>query len=270
MARYAEHASAKAKCVDDIGGAAKDERVKPPSAVEDDANAEALLWQAHAHSSNAALRERLILSYLPYARTVAAMLYRRHAQSEIAFDDYLQWASLGMIEALDRYDPRSAASFRTYALPRMRGAICDGLAQCSERQQQAGLQRNLVAEREGMASPRNGLRQEAGLLRRLSGLGIGLALEAAFADTGMLQGADRTVADPCYAAAEARQSSARLRRLLECLTPRERSVIRLHYLQEFSFDEVCKALGISKGRVSQLHERALARLARHIGDTEPG
>ncbi|MBK4738023.1 sigma-70 family RNA polymerase sigma factor [Noviherbaspirillum pedocola] len=232
--------------------------------------AEARLWQRHASRPNAALREALILHHLPYARTVAAGMYGRHLHQEVAFEDVLQWAIVGMIEAIDRYDPgnragrASRASFRTYALPRMRGAILDGLGQFSERQRQTALQRRL--KEQGLPRPAGKPCNEhlMRLLLQQAGTGMGIALRTLLADTGMIAPGETAYADPSSAALETRQQAAFVRQTLRGLTPRESAVMNLHYLQGMRFHDIARMLSISNGRVSQLHTLAIARLRKAL------
>jgi RNA polymerase sigma factor for flagellar operon FliA len=104
----------------------------------------------------------------------------------------------------------------------------------------------------------------ARLLRRLAGTGMGTALRMLLADTGMIAPEDSAYADPSSAALEARQQAAFVRQTLRGLTPRERAVMNLHYLQGLSFHDIARMLSISNGRVSQLHTQATARLRKAL------
>lgn len=227
--------------------------------------AEDLLWQRRALGDVQA-REALILMFLPYARSVAAVLYRQHVHHETEYREYVQWATLGLIEALDRYDPSRGARFTTYAHLRILGAIRNGLEHFSERQEQIGLRRRLEAER--LAAVKRGRSlaadevPEQQLLGEMADVAVGLMLSFMLEESGMLQGPDSALPDGCYEAVAFKHEQRRLHELLPQLTPREQAVIRLHYLQGLDYDDIAKSLGISKGRISQLHEQALVRLRK--------
>ena len=227
--------------------------------------AEDLLWQRHAQG-DAHAREALIVMFLPYARSVAAVLYRQHVHHETEYREYVQWATLGLIEALDRYDPTRGARFTTYAHQRMLGTIRNGLEHISERQEQIGLRRRLQAERVAAAKRGRSLAThevpEPQLLGEVADVAMGLMLSFMLDETGMLQDPDRALPDGCYEAVAFKHEQRRLHELLPQLTPREQSVIRLHYLQGLAYDDIAKSLGITKGRISQLHEQALVRLRK--------
>ncbi|WP_445149614.1 SigB/SigF/SigG family RNA polymerase sigma factor [Baekduia sp. Peel2402] len=78
-----------------------------------------LLLSRYAASHSPELREQLVLRYLPLARYCA----NQFARPSEPFDDLLQVASLGLIKALERYDPARGVSFSSYALPTMKGEL---------------------------------------------------------------------------------------------------------------------------------------------------
>lgn len=227
---------------------------------------ESLLWQRHLDRQDPDAREQLILLHLPYARAVAGALYGRHVHHESEYSDYVQWATLGMIEALDRYDPARGAQFKTYAHARMLGAIRNGLEHSSDRLEQIGLQRRLVSER--VASLRRGtaiedpMASDCALLRGMADLGAGMFLAFMLGDTAMLQAEDEVLPDGCYEALLYKHEQRRLIEFVGQLSPRQQSVVRLHYLQGLRFQEIAESLGITKGRVSQIHQQALVRLRK--------
>ena len=228
--------------------------------------AEAVLWERHRGTGDARARESLILLYAPYARTVAAGLYRQHVHHETEFREYVQWATVGLIEALDRYDPERGAKFTTYAFTRIQGAIRNGLEHISERQEQLSLHRRLVAERvqaaRGGDEPSLAALPDDQLMARMAEVGTALVLAFMLDETNMLQAPADALPDGCYEAVAFKQEQHRLRDMLQHLTPREQSVIRMHYMQGMTYEQTAQVLRITKGRVSQLHQQALTRLRR--------
>ena len=98
------------------------------------------------------------------------------------------------------------------------------------------------------------------LLQELGEIGIGLALGFILEGTGMVAGANDSLPDNAYSNIEMKQLRQQVWQLVEQLTQREGQVIRRHYLQEQSFDEIGTALQLTKGRISQLHRQGLERL----------
>ena len=230
---------------------------------------EALLWTRHRDQHDAQAREELIMRYLPYARSVAGGLYRQHVHHEVELQDYVQWATLGLIEALDRYDPARGALFTTYAHARMQGAIRNGLEHISERQEQCALHRKLRAERVAAAQFEHDV-ADAGagdptLVGDMVEIAAGMMLAVLLDDTGMLQTPDQALPDGCYESVAFKQERKRLHTLIDQLTQREQAVVRLHYFQGLTYEYIAQSLDITKGRVAQLHGQALGRLRKLFG-----
>src|ERR1700712_5842777 len=80
---------------------------------------DAQMLRRYARTRDPQIREQLVHRYLPLAR-YAASQYRRGSEP---FDDLLQVASVGLLKALDRYDPVRGAAFSSYALPTMSGEL---------------------------------------------------------------------------------------------------------------------------------------------------
>jgi RNA polymerase sigma factor for flagellar operon FliA len=226
--------------------------------------AEAQLWCLWHGQRDTAARQALAELYLPYARAMAARSYSRRVHNAFEFDEYFHFAVVGMMEALERYIPGGDAVFKTFATPRINGAILNGLETLSERQQQIGLARRLARERiESLHGEPDDARDPGQkLLRELGQIGVGLALGFLLEGTGMVAGIDDRLPDNAYGQIELRELRERLWLLVEQLTEREAQVFRRHYLQQVSFDQIAQSLELSKGRISQLHRQGIDRLRR--------
>jgi RNA polymerase sigma factor for flagellar operon FliA len=222
---------------------------------------ESALWQRWTETRDNGARDLLARHYHAYARALAAQLYGRRSSDEFEFGEYLQFATVGMLESLDRFDPSQGVMFKTFATRRINGAVLSGLASLSERQEQIVMRRRVTEERTASLAEDSLAYDDAeSVLRELASIGVGLALGFILDGTGMVEGGDHALPDNTYTRVELKQFQDRIRYVLANLTPREQEVIRLHYFQSKSFDEVGEQLGVSKGRISQLHKQALVRL----------
>jgi len=231
---------------------------------------EAMLWRQLRESGDSEARERLLALHIDYARIVASTYFARRFHDEIEYADYLQYASVGLLEALERFDPGRGVQFRTFAARRMHGAILNGLERFTEKQQQIAARQRLRAQRlqdvKALAAERSGAagtavpQEPQQLLAFVSEAGIGLALCWLLEGSGMVEEGAATLSQPFYRSAELRQLRERLARAIEGLPAQERTVIRSHYLQEIPFEEIAATLALTRGRISQVHRRALLRL----------
>ena len=234
------------------------------------ANAEeALLWERLASRGDASARSALIEMHRPFARIVAATYFGRRIDDDIDFDEYHQWALLGMIDSVDRFDAARGVRFKTFASRRMHGCILDGIECATEKQQQIAARRRLRQERaaDALASARMG-RSAAGavvgdsdLFSVLAEVGMGLALGLMLEGTGMAAPAvDATVPDRAYERFELRQLKTAVHACIDELSKQEQLVIKGHYLDDLRFVEIAAKLGLTKGRVSQVHKHAMDKM----------
>jgi RNA polymerase sigma factor for flagellar operon FliA len=228
---------------------------------------EADLWRRLRGSGDAAARAELLDLHLPYARIVAASYYGKRFNDDVEFGDYVQLASVGLVEALDRFDPARGVQFRTFAARRMHGAILNGLERLTEKQQQIAARRRLRHERlqdvKALAGSDGSMRVLAApepLLRFVAEAGIGLALCWLLEGTAMVEDPASGRDQPFYQSVALRQLRQRLLHAVDLLPARERVVVRSHYLQELPFDEIAAMLRLTRGRISQIHRQALVRL----------
>lgn len=234
-----------------------------PRPSEDD---ETHLWQRAAAESDGEARRQLIERHLPLARRVAASLYARRGGLEAEFVDYLQLATLGLIESVDHYDSARGVSFEAFAAQRVRGAVLNSLESLSETYQQVSLRKRLRAERleslRGALSSGRPSNRQRDLLAELAEVTIGLALSFILEGSGMLAADDEghSYRQEFYDGVEERQLRETVLRLVEALPEQERWVVRYHYYQGLGFNEIAGLLGVTKGRISQIHRQALQLL----------
>ena len=226
---------------------------------------ESALWQRLRVEADAGAREELLDLHMPYARVVAASYFSRRFHEEIEFNDYLQYASVGLLEAMERFDPGRGVQFRTFAARRMHGAILSGIERMTEKQQQIAARQRIRAERladvKALAQGDDAESQEPRrLMQFVSDVGMGLALCWLLEGTGLVDDPRALMSMPFYQSAATRQLRERLLHAIDALPGPERTVIRSHYLHDLPFESVASSLQLTRGRISQIHKQALLHL----------
>ena len=227
------------------------------------------LWPAYRATRDESVRARLVVQYMEFARMLAARMYGRRTYEGLEFDDYLQLARVGLLEAIDRYDPDGGAKFETFATRRINGAILNGIATYSELQEQVAARRRVEAERlDGLhgEAPRHG--DAAALFAYLADLAVGLAVGFALEGTALVHDDSASSTSHPYDGLALKQMRTRLKEVLATLPDRQRKVLTWHYLEQRSFDEIGAALNVSRGRISQLHKQALDALRQQWGNRD--
>ncbi|WP_084091555.1 sigma-70 family RNA polymerase sigma factor [Andreprevotia lacus] len=224
------------------------------------ADVEADLW-ARRQQADGRVREELITLYMPFAKMLAAQQYAKRISAEVDFNEYVQLASLGLIDAVDRYLPEQGAQFTTYAEYRIVGTIQNELAGYTERNRQYAVQRRA---RERVVSLAEGDGKAGDPFARVAEVAIGLAIGMLLENEALcLQENEAAVSTSHYSNHELQQLHTCLQQLLERLPDKEQTVIRCHYLHQMDFVAIADLMQLSKGRISQLHSSALRHLREH-------
>lgn len=217
------------------------------------------LWQRLYQEKDLTAREALINYHMPLARAIAGSLFAGRPGSDVEFGDYLQYAIVGLIEAIDRYDPTQNASFATYAAHRVHGAVLSGVEKLTERREQGALRKRLRNERAQSISTGVG-RRDSDLFYEMVDVAIGLALGYMLDDSGLYRDENASTGDQPYHSVELKALRENVRTIVAALPNKERMIIQYHYYHYMSFTDIAQVMAISKGRVSQLHINGLVLL----------
>lgn len=224
---------------------------------------EAALWRRVRLEGDAQARGELFARYEPLARAIAASEFakRRDLGSELA--EVRQLACEGLLQAIGSFDATLGVPFPAYARRRIRGNVADGLAKADERSAQFRFHQR--AERDRLRSLQERTQAasdnpigELGKLATL--LAIGLMLEDPAIDPDSVPARD----PGAYETLAWSEMQQRLADLLTLLDDREQFVIVQHYRNDVPFTQIAEILGLSKGRISQIHKAALLRLRAEL------
>jgi RNA polymerase sigma factor for flagellar operon FliA len=225
---------------------------------------EAELWRlAHAEKNKDA-RTRLIDHFLPVAKIIAIRLYKVRMDEDVEFADYMQYAALGLIEAVDRFDTEKGASFKTFATYRIRGAILNGLEKATEKREQLAFRRQFLRDRMESLGEDKGGQRNTDLLAEMVELTLGLALGYLLEDSGLVADIHEESEDGPYRTHAIKEMQRQVKQVLATLPERERMVIEYHYFNHMRFTDLAELLGVTKGRISQIHRRALLSMREQL------
>lgn len=221
------------------------------------------LWRAMQAGEQRA-SDRLVARFRPWAMSVADRIHRRVGGLQVPRDDLRQSAMVGLLEALSRFDPGRGIPFEGYAMARVRGAVFNEVRHCSPGRESSFA---LISTRERLQSVRaHAQEDEEGVLDQVVGDIVVLGL-AFLLDHQAVQSHGPLCAAQEYT--ERSQMNTRLRAAIQRLPERSRLLIEAHYFRHLPFNKLAEDLGISKGRVSQLHHAALGDLRRVLTTPSP-
>ena len=214
------------------------------------------LWQSFVLKNDQDARQQLIENHLPLAKHLAFRFYNTRIDDDIEFDDYLQYANLGLIEAIDNFDINRNVTFSTYATYRIKGSILNGISSFTEKREQLSLQRRLQKERvQSIISD-----DDVGTFKELVDNTLGLAISFMLEDTNLvISELDHDDNIP-YQTYTLRQIRRDIKRIIKYLNKNEQTIIRLHYYKFINFNQIASKMNLTKGRVSQIHKNALIKI----------
>jgi RNA polymerase sigma factor for flagellar operon FliA len=236
------------------------------------------LWSEYSSGRDAGLREKLILQYAPLVKYVVGRL-AIGLPSVLDFEDVLSYGTLGLIEAVERFDPTKGVKFETYAISRIRGSIIDAL-RALDRLPRSVRQKARVVDR-ATSELEVSLGRSPTDREVADHLGISLdehneilanASWVTVSLDGLLEGNESGEGNPAVESAppgheeeishgiERRELVQTLAEEIGILPEREKLVVALYYQEELTMKEISKVLEISESRVCQLHAKALQRL----------
>ena len=218
-------------------------------------------------------RQDLLGQYLPLVRLVVGRLALNFPSATVESSDLIQSGVLGLMEAVERFDPAMGVEFRTYAQARIRGSVLDELraldwAPRSVREKARALSRATEALNHELKRPPTseetagalGMSQEA--FTRLADEAQPRSLkslEALLESEGESAAWPRQEPDQEEAARRGDRLEA-LREGIEGLPDRDRLLLKRYYEHDRTLREIAGELGITESRVCQIHSALLARL----------
>ncbi|MCK4906154.1 MAG: RNA polymerase sigma factor WhiG [Spirochaetes bacterium] len=237
------------------------------------------LWLDYLKTKNKLIREFIAEKYAPLVKYVAGKV-AIGLPNNIEFEDLIGYGVFGLLDAIEKYDPRRGIKFKTYAVTRIRGAIYDELRSIdwvprSIRQKAKDLER-LIGSMEnklGRTVKDDEIAEEMGisindfhnLVMKISGSSV-LSLSDVWYlgdDNDKISVAD-TIESPSSLNPDIIVEREEIKKIIYeviiNLPEKEKKVLILYYYEDLTLKEIGKILDVTESRVSQLHTKAILRL----------
>jgi len=237
------------------------------------------VWATFVATRRPELRDELIVEYAHLVRFVVGRL-GIPPTSILDQEDLISYGVIGLINAIDRFDPSRGIRFEAFATPRIRGAVIDqlralnwlprsavtrvrqvesALAELEQRLGRPAREAEVAQELQVSIGRYRQMLQEASTMI----LSLDAPLSALPADDSVASLADLLEDLGAPGPAEHFEQYETLRALrdaIEQLPPREQMLLSLYYQEELTMKEISKLLHVSESRICQLHMQAILRL----------
>jgi RNA polymerase sigma factor for flagellar operon FliA len=245
------------------------------------------IWREYRRTKDQKVRDRLILTYAPLVKYVAGRL-GSGLPAHVDEGDLVSYGLLGLIGAIERFDPERDIKFETYAISRIKGSIIDELRAMdwvprSVRARARDIER-AMAELEaklGRAPTDEEIAKKVGLTQEELGDSLTEISRSSIAALDELwtvgsSGGDAislidTIEDDSAQGPQDALSQTEMKEAIgeaiARLPEREKLVVTLYYYEELTLREIGEVLGVTESRVSQLHTKAILRLKARLSGT---
>jgi RNA polymerase sigma factor for flagellar operon FliA len=246
------------------------------------------LWRRFTQNGDPAARERLVLAYSPLVKYVTGRLART-LPAHVDEADLISYGLLGLISAIDRFDPSRNIKFETYAAIRIKGSIVDELraldwvprsvradagsiegasARLTHRLQRTPRDREIADE---LGVPIKKLHESRRHISRSPVVALDTPCPAKDGSGNSMSIAE-TIHDPLALdpaqALDAAEMRARLADAIAGLPEKEKVVVTLYFYEDLTLREIGEVLRVTESRVSQIRTRAILRLKARLQASE--
>jgi RNA polymerase sigma factor FliA len=224
-------------------------------------------------------RDELILEHLPQIKYIAQRISTK-LPSHVELNDLVSAGILGLLDAIEKFDPNRGVKFKTYAELRIKGGILDSLRNLDwaprslrkKSKELEGVYRELEQRLGGPATDKEvceamgiSLEEYYVLVDQIKGLNLGSFQELSGQDEEKNSEPlvkyipDAPQMDPFFVFHKS-EIQGIMSTAIDTLPKKERLVVSLYYYDELTMKEIGKVLGVNESRVSQLHTKAMLRL----------
>ncbi len=240
------------------------------------------LWDSYQKTRSIESRNKIVEQFLPLVKKIASDIYQKIPEKSVDFEDLCSYGSIGLIEAVERYDPSISIKFQTYAISRIRGSMIDHLRNIDwiprslrkkiKDYEKAALEieneKGEMPTDEEIAKKLNldvkdtlKIKNEVNRTQILSLEEYLFKSEKSFDEISDVE--DTNILDPKNVISKMELLEV-LKSAISKLKKREQLILQLYYYEDLNLKEIGAVLKISESRVSQLHSHILSKLKNHI------
>ncbi len=234
------------------------------------------LWQQYVKTKDALMRERLIMHYIPLVEKIANRVVQ-WVPSCVDPQDVYAYGTLGLISAIEKFDPSVGVKFESFASWRIKGEILDFLRtqDVLSKQQRARLRRlwqayESLEQEKGSSISESEVAQELGCsiedvweLLRLNNLSHSLSLDMPIGEDFALKdivGYELDLANRI----DKKLVIEKIEQVVSQMDQKAQKILELYFMEDLKLKQIGELLGISESRVSQILSKVLFDIKRKL------
>lgn len=227
------------------------------------------LWMEYSKNRTDSVKKQLIEAYVPLIKIIASKI-KVNAYQGLDFNDLMSYGIVGLIDAIDKFNPTMNVKFESYATIRIRGEIIDSIRRIDwapryvrKNQKNISSAVSLLEDDLGRTPTEEEVCYEIGVTleeytKMLDEINL---LQVSSIDEQFKEVNNSPKKEPSTEeVVEKEEVLTALAESIENLPERDQQIVKLYYFEELSLKEIGKLLGISDSRTSQLHIRSISRL----------
>jgi RNA polymerase sigma factor for flagellar operon FliA len=228
------------------------------------------LWRDFKATGDLDTRNRLVLQYSPLVKYVVGRV-RSGVPQNVESADLLSDGFIGLMDAVSKFEPDRGLQFQTYAVPRIRGAILDGMRKADwvprgVRSQMRSIERTQVALQHRLGRTPKDAEVALELEMTVEDLHA-VRSKASYTGVGHLDdtgSGEESLAGPVDIDTEAGEVRTALVTAIRRLPERDQVIMTLYYFEGLTLSEIGQVLSVTESRISQLHSRCTATLRTYL------
>lgn len=231
------------------------------------------LWVEFKEKKSKEAKDALIVEYVALVKQIVGRLYSTYG-GHVEYDDLIGYGIVGLIDAVEKFDPKKQIKFETYATIRIRGAIVDQIRQMDWIPRSTRSKYKKIEDAISKLQAEHGADVSDELIAAELGMSVDeyqkqlgevttyavVSLEEKFAENPNFDIAAENADSQPELSFEEDEVKRLLLQTIQELPERERTVLELYYYSELTYKEIAAVLEVTESRVSQIHTKAISRL----------
>jgi len=219
------------------------------------------IWEQYFNKRDSVTRNKIVEYYMPLANSLSAHYFKSRIGGQADYNDYYHNAVVGLIQAIEKYKPNKLAKFSTYASYRIKGQILNSIPSLSEKNSHITY---IVKRKKELLNSLAQFDEEEGTFRTeledITNFTLNVTYSLLISECITNEKFEEKDEISAYTHFEIQDVITTIRKLLDLLPHKQKLILEYYYYYELNYLEIADIIGVTKGRVSQIHKESIEGL----------